>query len=98
MRVPVSKTFIPKEAHGIAAKYEKVAKELREIADQVNQLMNSLENSWEGNAKQRFFADYGSEVNNLRATADFCSECGKKIWSMTVTTTEWKDVSNPWQS
>lgn len=88
MRVPVPKTFVPKEANRIANRYENVAKELREIADELSRLMSSLDNGWEGNAKQRFFADYSSEASNLRSTADFCSQCAKKIRSMTVTIVE----------
>ncbi len=86
----VQVTKVPREAMTIASRYERIAKELRDIADEMAQLMSTMEGSWEGNAKQRFFAEYGSEAARLRATADFCSACGKKIRTMTVTTTEWK--------
>lgn len=97
MRVLVPKTFVPKEAGVIASRYAKVARELREIADEMSHLMGSLEESWEGNAKQNYFQQYGSEPGNLRAAADFCDQCGNKIRSMSVTMMEWKEVANPWQ-
>lgn len=97
MRILVPRTFVPKEAGSIASRYTKVARELREIADQMSHLMNSLEESWEGNAKQKYFGEYGAEPSNLRAVADFCDQCGSKIRSMSVTTMEWKEVENPWQ-
>ena len=86
----VPKTIVPREAGLIAGRYDKIAQELRQIADEMTRLMNEMEGGWEGNAKNRFYAEYGSDPSTIRATADFCSQCSRQIRSMTVTTYELK--------
>lgn len=86
----VPKTIVPREAGLIASRYDNIAQELRQIADEMTRLMNEMEGGWKGNAKNRFYAEYGSDPSTLRATADFCNQCSRKIRSMTVTIYEWK--------
>lgn len=87
-RVP--RRIVPREAAMIANRYDKIANDLRQIADEMSHLLNTMEGGWQGNAKNRFFAEYGSDPSTLRATADFCNQCSRRIRSMTVTIYEWK--------
>ena len=98
MRILVPRTFIPKEAESIASRFAKIASDLDAIANQVNGIAGSLENSWEGKSKNKFFADFNGAPANLRAVADYCRDCRNRIKNMSVTVMEYKEVDNPWQS
>jgi WXG100 family type VII secretion target len=92
MRILVPRTFIPKEAESIASRFAKIAQELDAIASQVNGIAGSLNNTWEGKAKNKFSKNFDNAPGNLRATADYCRDCQKRIRNISVTLMEWKEV------
>jgi WXG100 family type VII secretion target len=92
IEIPVrrSRTFVPPEAHGIAARWRALAKEIREISNSLQSVSASLNSTWEGNSKQRFMAEFESSPGNVAGCADLLESLASQVESMTVT--EWEIV------
>jgi hypothetical protein len=60
IEIPVrrSRTFVPGEAHGIAARFRTLAGELRGIGQNLQSLGAAFNATWEGTSKQRFMTDF----------------------------------------
>lgn len=93
MRVLVSKTVIPKEASSIAARFDNIASRLDALAANLDQISGNLNNTWEGQAKNRFFADFSGEPSQLRSVAEYCRQSSRNVRRMKVTILEYKEVN-----
>ena len=51
-------SFIPDEAHAVAAELRAVAHEARELAERLRVINGDLESTWEGQARTRFLQDF----------------------------------------
>jgi len=51
-------SFVPDEAHGIAAGLRAIAEETRELAGRLRVISENLESTWEGQARMRFLQDF----------------------------------------
>ena len=85
-----SRTFVPAEAYAIAARWRGLAKEIREIARGLRSLGASLKATWEGNAEQRFMAEFDAVPGNVTGCAELLESLASQVESITVT--EWETV------
>jgi uncharacterized protein YukE len=90
IRVP--KTFVPGEAHAIAAGFRAQAGKARDLARQLRAVGGTLNTWWEGNAKNVFFSTFNSEPGNLDSYASWLEDKARIIEHMTVTIWESKTV------
>ena len=92
MKIRVSRSFVPPEAHRIAASFDNAAREADRLAGQLSNVSNTLETTWEGNSKNNFMADFRSEPGNLHSYAAYLRKCAQQIREIRVTVWEWKEV------
>ena len=90
IRVP--RTFVPGEAHSIAAGFRSQAARVRDQARQLRNVGGTLDTTWEGNAKNAFFSSFSSEPGNLESYASWLEDRARQIEGMTVTVWEQKTV------
>jgi uncharacterized protein YukE len=90
IRVP--RTFVPGEAHSIAAGFRSQAGRVRDLARQLRDVGGTLNTWWEGNAKNVFFSSFSSEPGNLENYASWLEDRARNIEGMTVTVWESKVV------
>jgi uncharacterized protein YukE len=90
IRVP--RTFVPGEAHSIAAGFRAQAGRARDLARQLRDVGGTLNTWWEGNAKNVFFSTFSSEPGNLESYASWLEDKARNIEGMTVTVWETKVV------
>ena len=92
MRVPVRvpRTFVPQEAHGIAERLRSEAAHIREYANQLRDVRNTLNNTWQGNSKDRFMGEYQAEPDRLDSYAAWLITRANEIEQIKVTVWETK--------
>jgi uncharacterized protein YukE len=90
IRVP--RTFVPGEAHSIAAGFRSQAGRVRDLARQLRDVGGTLDTWWEGNAKNAFFGSFSSEPGNLDSYAAWLEDRAREIEGMTVTVWDTKVV------
>ncbi len=84
----VPRTFVPGEAHSIAAGFRSQAGRARDLARQLRDVGGTLNTWWEGNAKNNFFSTFSSQPGNLDSYASWLETQARTIESMTVTVWE----------
>jgi uncharacterized protein YukE len=83
IRVP--RTFVPGEAHSIAAGFRSQAARVRDLAQQLRNVGGTLDTTWEGNAKNTFISSFSSQPGNLESYASWLEDQARQIEGMTVT-------------
>ncbi len=99
VKIPVKRahTFVPPEAHSIAASWRQLAHDISALATGLRGLGADLQGTWEGNSAQRFLGEYHPEPGNTDSSADLLSSLAGDVESITVT--EWETVwETVWQS
>jgi len=86
IRVP--RTFVPSEAYAIAAGFRAEAARVRGLSQQLSGIGGTLDSSWEGNAKNRFFGIFRPEPGNTESYAAWLDAQARNIERMTVTVWE----------
>ena len=80
-----TRTFYPKEGQIIAAFLEKKADDVEAYAVRVNRIKDELDSSWEGNAKNRFIAEFENMPSEVRSYAAELRACARKVRAITMT-------------
>ena len=99
IEIPVrrSRTFVPPEAHEIAARWRALAAEIRKTSESLQAIGASLAATWEGVSKQRFMGEFESVPGNVASCADLLESLASQVESITVT--EWEIVmERVWKS
>ena len=92
-----SRTFVPAEAHGIAARWRGIATEIKGVAEGLRVLGSALEAGWAGNAKEHFMQEFGSLPSEVDGCAELLDSFASQVESVTVT--EWETVTERvWQT
>ena len=92
-----SRTFVPAEAHGIAARWRGIATEIRGVAEGLRVLGSTLETGWVGNARDRFMQEFGSLPGEVDGCAELLDSLAGQVESIAVT--EWETVTERvWQT
>jgi uncharacterized protein YukE len=92
-----SRTFVPAEAHGIAARWRGIATEIKGVAEGLRVLGSALETGWAGNARDRFMQGFGSVPGEVDGCAELLDSLAGQVESITVT--EWETVTERiWQT
>ena len=61
----VKRTIRPPEVGGIAARFRSAANQIYDLAARLEGVARQLEPTWEGNSKNRFFADFTPTPSTL---------------------------------
>jgi uncharacterized protein YukE len=90
-------TSYPDREIGIGIKWRKIANEIRELAQEARALGSSLDATWEGNARVKYFAHYQPEIGNILACAETLEKLADRIEAISVTLweTSWETVWIP---
>lgn len=88
MRTLQSRTFVPSEAHNIAARFRAAASRLRGLAAELRSIGGVLDATWEGNSKNRFSDAYGVEPGKMDEFAGWLEDRARHIETITVTVWE----------
>jgi len=88
--VKVKHTFTPKEAAGIAGEFRTAARKIRSEATDLRAIKNSLEGSWDGLSRIKFFLDYLPMLTKLTSYASWLDTQANKIQRMKVTEYRWE--------
>lgn len=92
-----SRTFVPVEAHGIAARWRGIATQIKGVAEGLRVLGSALETGWAGNARDRFMQEFGSVPGEVDGCAELLDTLAGQVESITVT--EWETVTERiWQT
>ena len=80
----VGKWVTPDEAGVIASHYRNSAEQIRSTYLRIRDVGNNLDSNWVGNAKNVFFAHYGSLPDEISRFADTLEQMANDIASMKV--------------
>ena len=83
-----TRTYTPGELHGIAHQFRAAANTCRTLASRIRASLGSLDSTWAGNARNRFFAEHGDMAQRLEGLAAYYSDLAGQIDSMTVSVQE----------
>jgi len=83
----VSKTFVPPEAHHIAAEFRQAASVLRQSSASLGSIGNTLEDTWMGHSKDLFFELFNGKPAQVRSLADWLDSQASVIENIHVTIT-----------
>lgn len=97
MRVRQAKVLSPDQELGISAKWRTIANQIREVVQEARALGSSLDNTWEGNAKEKFSDHYQPEMGNTDACTEHLIDLANRIEAISVTIweTSWEEVWIP---
>jgi len=84
----VSEEIVPPEARSIAEAFRREARRVRELAAQSRNTKGSLDQSWEGNSKNKFIGAFDPQINQLDNYANSLEEKARHIENIRVTV--WK--------
>ena len=88
-------SFIPDEAHSLAAEFRAIADEARELAERLRVINGDLESSWEGQAKMRFLQDFTGQPPVGESDAGWLEAEAARV--STIRVDRWEAVSeNTW--
>ncbi len=77
--------FIPPEASAPAAELQSIAREARDLSDQLKRIGARLESSWEGRARMRFLGDFEGLPPAGKSVAAWFEDQARRVGSITVT-------------
>lgn len=80
----IKKRITPSEVHGIAARFRQTRERVNQLTDEFERAARELDPTWEGNAKNKFFAEYSPVPGQLRALADLINRLAGEIEHITV--------------
>lgn len=81
----VPKTFVPPEAHQIAAEFRKAASALRASSSSLNSIGNTLDMNWMGHSKDLFFDAFQGKPAQVQALAEWLDAQASVIENIHVT-------------
>jgi WXG100 family type VII secretion target len=81
----------PAEAQAIGDVLAKAAQAVNDVAQELYRCRSALDNTWEGNSKDRFFATFESQPGRLEGLAARLDEHARQIRNISVTF--WDTVS-----
>ena len=81
----VSKTFVPPEAHQIAADFRRAASALRTSSANLSSIGNTLDNNWMGHSKELFFDLFNGKPAQVQSLADWLDAEARVIENIHVT-------------
>ncbi len=88
-------SFIPDEAHAVAAELRAVADEARELAERLRVINGDLESTWEGQARMRFLQDFSGQPPVGESDAGWLEAEAAKV--ATISVVRWETASeNTW--
>jgi len=87
-----TRSYTPSEVHELAARFRAAAERCRALAAEARATLGRLDESWAGNAKNRFSADYGNMPQRLDGLASYYTDLASQIDAMTVTVVERVEV------
>jgi len=88
-------SFVPDEAHSIAARLRAIAEETRELAGRLRVISGNLESSWEGQSRMRFLQDFSGQPPVGESDAGWLEVEAAKV--ATIRVDRWETVSeNTW--
>lgn len=80
----IKKRITPEQVYGIAARFRQTRDRVNQLTDEFERAGRELEPTWEGNAKNKFFAEYSPTPGQLRALADHLNHLAAEIEHITV--------------
>ena len=80
----VKRTIRPPEVAGIASHFRSAANQIYYLAANLEGVALRLEPTWEGNSKDRFFADFTPTPGQVRNCADTLNRLAGEIENITV--------------
>jgi WXG100 family type VII secretion target len=80
----VGKYIIPEEANRVAAQYRAAAAQIHQVWEQTRSVGDSLQGSWIGTAKEKFFLQYEPVRDELYRYADALEDMAREIASIQV--------------
>lgn len=83
-----TRTYTPPEVHEIASRFRAAAGNCRSVASSIRGSLNCLNDTWLGNARNRFFAEHGGMPQRLENLANYYADLASHIESMSVTVQE----------
>lgn len=86
----VARTFIPPEAHTIAAQFRQAAHQLRASSGKLNSIGATLDSDWLGHSKELFFDQFRNQPSSVNALADWLMDRAQYIESIYVTI--WEEI------
>lgn len=89
--MPRAKTFTPTQAMQIAARFRRIAADIRIAAGDLRQIGSTLESDWEGESQRRFVDEY--RPSNLESYATWLEDAASRLESISVTT--WETPTTP---
>lgn len=88
-------SFVPDEAHTVAAELRSVAQEARELAERLRVINGDLESTWEGQARTRFLQDFSGQAPVGESDAGWLEAEAGRI--STIKVDRWETVpENTW--
>lgn len=79
IRKVIRKRIIPPQAPAVAAHFRSAANKIYDLAAQIESVARQLEPTWEGNSKNRFFADFAPTPNQVKNSADTLSRLAAEV-------------------
>ena len=80
----IKKRITPPEVYGIAARFRQAQARVNQLTDEFERAGRELEPTWEGIAKNKFFAEYSPVPGQLRALAEQLNRLASEIEHITV--------------
>jgi len=80
----VKRTIRPPEVAGIASHFRSAANQVYDLAARLERVARQLEPTWEGNSKDRFFADFTPTPSQVRNCGDTLNRLASEIENITV--------------
>lgn len=80
----VPEYYVPNEAFVIAAEFRREASRVRELAAQSRATKGTLDGTWQGNAKNKFSADFDPRISGLDNYANMLEDKARQIESIRV--------------
>ncbi len=87
----VKRTIRPPEVAGIASRFRNAANEIAGLAAKLEGVGRQLEPTWEGNSKDRFFADFAPTPSQVKNCADTLNRLAGEIENITVEIDVWEN-------
>jgi WXG100 family type VII secretion target len=80
----IKKRIVPPEASAYAAQFRKAAREVADLVAQLERTAGALENNWEGNSKNKFYANFAPTPGQLRSVVETLDRLAGEVERITV--------------
>ena len=80
----VKRRIVPPQAPEVAARFRQVADRVDGLGGELERVGGNLEPTWEGNSKNKFFANYSPVPGQIRSLADMLRQLANEIERITI--------------